>query len=179
VVRPDGIPAALTEHMRLMCDLLALAFRMDLTRVATVMIAREGSNRTFPDLGVTDGHHTLSHHGKHPQKLAALAKIDRFHVAQYAYLLEKLKAAPERDGSVLDHCMVLFGGGISDGDAHSHSNLPVLLAGRGGGAIKPGRYLRAGRDTPMCNVFVSMLGHMGVTVDRFGDSTGPLPGLSG
>lgn len=176
--RPDGIPEDFQAHMRLMCDLMILAFRMDLTRISTCMVAREGSERTYRWLGLSDGHHTLSHHGRKPEKLEAIAKIDRFHVEQYAYMLEKMKSIKEGDRTLLDNSMILFGAGICDGNRHNHNNLPILLAGRAGGTITPGRHIAVQENTPLCNLYLSMLDRMGVKQDRFGDSTGLLSELS-
>ena len=131
--RPEGIPPQFDEHMKLMCDLLVLAWRMDLTRVSTLMIARDGSDRTFPEIGITEGHHALSHHGADQAKLDAIRKIDHYHMQQFAYFIEKLKNTPEGGGSMLDHCMVMVGCGISDGNRHNHDELPILVAGRAGG----------------------------------------------
>jgi hypothetical protein len=176
--RPDGIPEDFQAHMRLMCDLMILAFRMDLTRISTCMVAREGSERTYRWLGLSDGHHTLSHHGRKPEKLEAIAKIDRFHVEQYAYMLEKMKSIKEGDRTLLDNSMILFGAGICDGNRHNHNNLPILLAGRAGGTITPGRHVAVQPNTPLCNLYLSMLDRMGVKQDRFGDSTGQLSELT-
>jgi hypothetical protein len=178
MARPAGIPEDFEQHMRLMCDLMILAFRMDLTRVGTCMVAREGSERTYRWLGLSDGHHTLSHHGHKQEKLDAIAKIDQFHVRQYAYMLEKMKSIKEGDGTLLDNSMILFGAGICDGNRHNHNNLPILLAGRAGGTITPGRHLAVPENTPLCNLYLSMLDRMGVKQDRFGDSTGQLPQLT-
>lgn len=176
--RPDGIPEDFQAHMRLMCDLMILAFRMDLTRISTCMVAREGSERTYRWLGLSDGHHTLSHHGRKPEKLEAIAKIDRFHFEQYAYMLEKMKSIKEGDRTLLDNSMVLFGAGICDGNRHNHNNLPIVLAGRAGGTITPGRHIAVQENTPLCNLYLSMLDRMGVKQDRFGDSTGQLSELT-
>lgn len=178
MARPSGIPEDFKEHMHLMCDLMIMAFRMDLTRISTCMVARDGSERTYRWLGLSDGHHTLSHHGRKPEKLEAIAKIDRFHVEQYAYMLEKMKSIKEGDRTLLDNSMVLFGAGISDGNRHNHNNLPILLAGRGGGTINPGRHVAVSPNTPLCNLYLSMLDRMGVKQDRFGDSTGQLSDLT-
>src|SRR5665213_1542923 len=172
--RPEGIPEKLSEHMDLMYDLLALSFRMDVTRVGTYMIARDGSDRTFPELDIPEGHHSLSHHGRDEKKLEALKKIDHFHVLHFARFLEKLKNTPEGHGSLLDNCMVMMGSGIRDGDRHDHDHLPIVLAGKGGGAIKPGRHIQCDSGTPLCNLYVSMLDAMGVKAERFGDSNGVL-----
>ena len=174
--KPTGIPAKdnYANHIRMMYDLMALAFQTDTTRVSTFMVAHDGSNRSYPFIGVSDGHHDLSHHGQNEEKKKKIAQINRFHVEQYAYFLNKLKAIKEGDGSLLDNCMIVYGSGIADGNSHAHHDLPVLLAGRGGGTLTPGRHQRFPAETPMCNLYVSMLDRMGVRVDRFGDSNGTL-----
>jgi hypothetical protein len=172
--RPSGIPADFTEHQKLMYDMMVLAFRMDLTRISTFMVAHEGSDRHYRDLGIAEGHHTVSHHGAAADKIEAVKKIDLYHMQQFAYFLEKLKATPEGSGSLLDNSMVLLGCGIGDGDRHNHNDLPILLAGRAGGALKPGRHVQYAKNTPLCNLYLSMLGVMGVKAERFGDSTGAL-----
>jgi hypothetical protein len=178
--RPTGVPKDYKDHVRLMGDLLALAFQADLTRVATFVFANDGSNRSYKaDLGIGEGHHDLSHHQRKQEKLEKLQKINTFHIAQLAYLLERLKAVKEGEGTLLDHCMIVYGGGISDGNAHNHDDLPILLAGKGGGAFKPGRHIRYPKETPLTNLYVSMLDRMGAKVDSFGDSNGPLPSLEG
>jgi hypothetical protein len=163
--------------MRLMFDLMVLAFRMDMTRVGTFMVARDGSDRTFRWLGISEGHHTLSHHGSDQHKLDAVAKIDHFYFEQFAYFLQKMKSVKEGDRTLLDNSMILYGAGIGDGDRHNHNNLPIVLAGRGRGTITPGRHVKYAKDTPLCNLYLSMLERMGVKQDRFGDSTGALPNL--
>lgn len=178
MAQPEGIPDDVKEHFRLMADLLVLAFQMDLTRVSTFMIASDGSDRVYRSLGVTEGHHTLSHHNNATEKLDQIRKIDKFHVEQFAYFLEKLAAIREGERSLLDNSMVLFGCGIGDGNRHNHNDLPILLAGRGGGTIAPGRHLKYDKNTPLCNLYVSMLERMGVKSERFGDSTGALGKLS-
>jgi Protein of unknown function (DUF1552) len=172
-VRPSGMPSDLREHIRLMLDLLALAFQADVTRVSTFMFANEASNRAYPSLNVPDGHHDLSHHGNDPRKLEKIKAINRFHVEQFAYLLGKLKAMKEGDGTVLDNVMIVYGSGISDGDRHNHDDLPILLAGNGGGTITPGRHINYD-SVPLNNLYLSMLDRMGVKIDRHGDSTGRL-----
>ena len=172
--RPLGIPADYQEHLRLMADLLVLAFQCDLTRIVTFVLANDGSNRSYRTVGVSDGHHDLSHHGGDTAKQEKIQKINQFHTAQLAYLLQKLKAIPEGTGSLLDHSMILYGSGISDGNSHSHDDLPILLAGKAKGTIKTGRHLRLPRETPLTNLYVSMLDRMQVNVDGFGDSTGRL-----
>ena len=177
--RPSGAGADYVEHAHLLADLVAAAFQADLTRIATFSLGDEGSNRSYPNLSIPEGHHDLSHHGSEAQKLSKVGQIDRFHVEILARLLEKLAATPEKDGSVLDHSMVVFGGGISDGNRHNHDDLPILLAGRGGGSIAPGRHVRYPRDTPLCNLYLSLLDRMGVELPAFGDATGRLQGLDG
>jgi len=177
--RPLGIPADYQEHLRLLGDLLALAFQSDLTRIATFVFANDGSNRSYRSIGVPDGHHDLSHHGGDDAKRAKIRKINQFHVAQLAYLLNKLKSIPEAGGTLLDHCMIVYGSGISDGNSHSHDNLPILLAGKANGTIKTGRHIRLPNETPLTNLYVSMLHQMGVQTPRFGDSTGRLTAIEG
>ena len=177
--RPTGVPSDFGEHARLMMDMIALAFQADVTRVATFVLANEGSNRSYGDLGVPDGHHEISHHGRDEAKLAKLSKINTFHIEQFAYLLGKLKGMKEGDGSVLDQSMLVYGSGIGDGDRHNHNDLPVLLAGRGGGSIQPGRHVKFARNTPLNNLFLSMLDRFDCHLDALGDSTEPLGGLEG
>jgi hypothetical protein len=176
--RPAGIPREYAEHIRLMTDLLALAFQTNLARVATLVFANEGSNRSYRFIQVPEGHHDLSHHGGNEEKLRKISQINRFHVSMLARFLHRLKAIPEGDGTLLDHCMILYGSGISDGNRHNDEDLPILLAGRANGTIRTGRHIRVQWETPMCNLLVSMLKRMGVEVDRFGDSTGELTDLS-
>jgi hypothetical protein len=175
--RPLGIPADYQEHLRLMGDLLVLAFQCDLTRIATFVFANDGSNRSYRTVGVSDGHHDISHHGGDLAKQEKIQKINRFHTAQLAYVLQRLKAIPEGNGTLLDHCMIVYGSGISDGNAHSHDDLPILLAGKANGTIQTGRHIRLPGETPLSNLYVSMLERMGVKIDSFGDSTGPLAEL--
>jgi len=174
---PSGTPRDYGEHVRLICDMIVLAFQTDTTRIATFMFANAASNRSYRPIGVSDGHHELSHHRGDAKKLDKIRKINRFHVTQLAYLLEKLRAIPEGDGSLLDNCMICYGSAISDGNRHNNENLPILLAGRGGGTIDPGRHVRYEQETPMCNLFLSMLDRIGAPTDFIGDSTGRLPGL--
>jgi hypothetical protein len=180
VTRPAGVPSDYAEHIRLMADMIALAFQADLTRVITFVLANEGSNRSYNHLGVADGHHELSHHGRDPEKQSKIQKINTFHVEQFAYLLQRLKATPDGEGqSVLDNSMVVYGSGIADGDAHNHNDLPILLAGRGAGTIKSGRHVRYPDQTPLNNLFLALLDRMDARVDALGDSTGTLQGLDG
>ncbi len=178
VRRPGGIPDSYAEHVRLMFDMLVLAFQTDTTRIGTFLLAHDGSNRSFPEIGVPDAHHGISHHQRNPDRLEGLAKIDEFYSAQFAYFLEKLKAVKEGSGSLLDQCMIVYGGGISDPDRHNHDDLPVILAGKGGGSIKTGRHLILPGEVPMTNLYLSMLDRMKVKAERIGDSTGKLEGLS-
>jgi hypothetical protein len=176
--RPTGVPTDLTEHMRLMYDLMVLAFQTDVTRIVSFMVAREGSDQKYRMVGVNEGHHTISHHQNKPANLAKLKAINVFFNQQLAYLIGKLKAIKEGDSTLLDNCMIAFGSGHADPNRHTHEDLPVLLLGRGGGTIKPGRYIRYPRKTPLNNLWISMLERFGVRGARFGDGTGPLDGLS-
>ena len=178
VAAPQGVPGDYAEHLRLMCDMLVLAFQADVTRICTFVLANEGSNKNYPSLGVREGHHELSHHGHDAEKIRKVREINKFHVAQLAYLLQKLKSIREGDGTLLDHCMIAYGSGNSDGDRHNHDDLPVLLAGRGGGTIKTGRHIRVGKETPVANLWCSMLDRMDVRIPFVGDSTGTLTALS-
>lgn len=172
--KPEGVPADYREHIRLMYDLMAVAMQADATRIYTFMLAHAGNNRPYRELEVTDGHHHLSHHGGDQAKIAALKKINRFHVEELARFLTRLKNTPEGQGSLLDHAMICYGSGLGDGNRHCHLDLPVLLAGGGNGTLTPGRHVRYPEKTPMANLFLSMLDRMGVKEERFGDSTGPI-----
>lgn len=174
--QPDGIPATNEQHVRLMFDLLALAFQTDSTRIATFMLAHDGSNRPYPFLGISDGHHELSHHQRRADKLEKIAQINHFHVTQFAYFLQKLGSLREGNGTVLDNSMIVYGSGISDGDRHNHDDLPVLLAGGGGGTLQPGRHIQV-PNVPMTNLYLSLLDRMGAPVERLGDSSGKLAGV--
>jgi hypothetical protein len=179
--RPTGIPGGpdgFEKHIRLMYDLQALAFQTDSTRISTLMVAFDGSNRPYKSLGISEGHHDLSHHANDEEKKQKIAKINHFHSTQFAYFLGKLKSIPEGEGTLLDNCMIVYGSGIGDGNAHNHDNLPVLFAGGGGGDIQSGRHVRYEKETPMTNLYVSMLGKMGIPVERIGDSTGKLKEFS-
>lgn len=175
--KPNGIPREFEQHVRLMYDLIALAFQTDSTRIATFVVAHDGSNRSYRNLEISEGHHELSHHGNNQEKKDKIAKINRFHVTQFAHFLERLKSIPEGSGSLLDHSMVVYGSGISDGNRHNHDDLPALLAGRAGGAIHPGRHVRFARNTPMANLFLAMADLVGAPLERHGDSSGKLRGL--
>jgi hypothetical protein len=172
--RPVGVPEAYEDHAKLMFDLLALAFRADITRVFTFTLGKEQTNQPYPQVGVNDSHHAISHHQNDPVKLEKGYKINKYHVELLAYFLGKLKESPEGDGNLLDHSLVLHGGGISDADAHSHINLPLVLIGGSGGSVQGGRIVRYPLDTPMNNLHLALLHKAGVQLDKFGDSTGAL-----
>lgn len=174
VTAPTGIPGSTQEHIRLMFDLLLLAFQTDSTRIATFLLAHDGSNRSFPEIGVPDAHHNISHHQNNPEKLAKIARIDRFYMEQFAYFLQRMKESQEGGKSLLDSSMVVYGGGISDGNTHDHDRLPVILAGRGNGSLNPGRHVLLSDKVPMTNLYLAMLDRMGVKAERMGDSTGVL-----
>jgi uncharacterized protein DUF1552 len=177
-VRPTGVPSNFGEHIRLMTDLLVLAFQGDVTRIATFVYAIEGSNRSYRLINVSEGHHDLSHHQNDRAKQAKIAQINRFHVTQFAYLLERLRSVREGNSTLLDSCMIVYGSGNSDGNRHNHDDLPILLAGKGGGTITAGRHVRFPRETPVTNLYLSLLDRMGASVPRLGDSTGRLSSLS-
>jgi hypothetical protein len=176
---PPGIPATLTEHAKLLYDLQVLAFQCDMTRLVTFMLAHEFSGRTYPEVGVPDAHHAISHHQGDPERLAKLAKIDQFNVSLFAYLVEKLRSTPDGDGSLLDHSMLVYGAGMSDSNAHDPRNLPIVLVGGGCGTLKGGRLVRLQKDTPLGNLHISILRRLGVRVDKIGDSSGELSELAG
>ena len=176
---PTSIPGDFTEHVRLMFDMIILAFQTDATRVVTLMFALEQSNRPYREIGVAEAHHGLTHHRGDREKIQNVARINRYHAEQFAYFLERLKSTPDGDGSLLDHVMVTYGSGLADGQRHEHHNLPTIVAGRGGGAFHPeGRHIRYSDQTPMANLHVAMLHELGVPVEAFGDSTGKLEYLS-
>jgi hypothetical protein len=175
---PRGIPESYAEHLRLLADLIVLAFQTDTTRVATFVLANEGSNRSYPFIGVRDGHHSISHHGHDPVKLSKIQDINVFHSTQLAYFLERLKSVKEGDGNLLDHSMIVYGSGNGDGDRHNHDDLPILLAGKGCGTIKQGRHVVYQKETPLNNLWVSMLNRMDIRDVQLGDSTGELKKLS-
>ena len=180
LARPSGgIPDTFAEHARVMLDLQVLAFQADLTRVITFMMSREVSPRTYPELGIPDPHHGLSHHQNRPEQMAKLAKLNRHHIEQIAYFMEKLAATPDGDGTLLDQVLIQYGSGISDGNQHLHVNLPVLVAGGAAGAIKGGRHLRVAEETPLTNLQLAVLAKLGVPTETLGDSTGVVKHLSG
>jgi hypothetical protein len=172
--RPLGVPAAYADHAKLMFDLQVLALQGDITRVVTFQLARETSNRTYPEIGVADPHHPLSHHGNDPEKIARMAKINAFHVSLFAYYLERLKATPEGSGTLLDHSLILYGSGIGNPNVHDHTNLPILVAGGAAGGMKGGRHIRYQEPVPLANLHLSLLDKVGVKIDSFADSTGKI-----
>ncbi len=172
--RPIGAPPVWEDHVKLLFDLQALALQADITRVITFQLAREVSTRTYPQIGVPDAHHPLSHHGNDPEKLAKLAKINAYHVSLFSYFLDKLKAIPDGDGSLLDHSLYLLGSGLGNSDRHDHTDLPTLVAGGGAGTIKGGRHIVYREPKPLANVLLTMLDKAGVNVDTFADSTGKI-----
>ena len=178
VDRPAGTPGTFEEHARLMFDLLWLAFQTDMTRVSTFMLGREVSGRAYPEIGVPDSHHPTSHHQNDPEKLAKLAKINVFHIRQFAYFVDKLRQTADGDGSLLDHSMLLYGSAISDSNVHMHDNLPLVLVGGGAGRLQGGRHVVFPKDTPVTNLFLNMLDKLGVPAESIGDSTGRLAYLS-
>jgi hypothetical protein len=167
---PSGAPADHGDHVKLLCEILAAAFQTDQTRVATFMLANSGSNKTFPSIGVTEGHHTLSHHAGDKMKLEKIKKIDKFYIELFAGFLEKLNAVKEERGTILDNSMIVYGGALSDGNRHNHDDLPILLAGKGGGTLASGRFLKM-QGQPVCNLFLSIFDRMKVKAATFGDGT--------
>jgi hypothetical protein len=176
LVRPTGVPADFREHARLHAELIALAFRADLTRVVTFVLGNDGSNRGYREIGVPDGHHDVSHHGGDPAKLDKIRAINRTHVAALAHFLERLRSIEDGPETLLDRTVVVYGSGISDGDRHNHDNLPILLAG---GGVRGGRHVRYTAGTPLCNLYLALLNRLGQEVDRFGDGSARLDRLFG
>jgi hypothetical protein len=177
LVRPAGVPERFDKHAQLLADLVALAFQADLTRVVTFVLGNDGSNRSYREVDVPEGHHDVSHHGNDPARHQKLRRINRLHVAQLVYLMGRLHAIPQADGTLLDHCLIVYGSGISDGDRHNHDDLPILLAGGRGRFHKGAQHIRYPDGTPLCNLYLVLLDALGVPSVRFGDSTGPLIGL--
>lgn len=178
IEKPAGIPITFPEYAKLMYDLQVLAFQTDLTRVSTLVIGREGSMRVYPEIDVPDPHHPLTHHRNNPEWIEKVKKINCLHTELFAYFLNKLKSTPDGDGTLLDHSMIVYGSGLSDGNRHSHEDLPVLLAGRGDGSLKPGRHLVYKQGTPMTNLYLTLLDRMGVQPEKIGDSTGKIEHLT-
>ncbi len=175
--RPLGVPAAYADHARLMFDLQVLAMQGDITRITSFQLARETSNRTYPEIGVSDPHHPLSHHGNDPEKIARMAKINAFHVSLFAYYLERLKATPDGNGSLLDHSLILFGSGIGNPNIHDHTDLPVIVAGGAAGGMKGGRMIHYEQPVPLANLHLTLLDKVGVNIDTFADSNGKVTDL--
>jgi hypothetical protein len=174
VDHPAGAPDNFDDHVKLMCDLQVLAYQADLTRVITFMLGREFSGVTYPQIGVPDAHHPVTHHQQEPEKIVKVAKINAYQVSKFAYLLDRLRATPDGDGTLLDHITLLYGTGMGDCNAHDPRNIPLLLAGGGAGQLKGGRHIRYPKETPLANLHLTLLDKFGVKLDRIGDSTGPL-----
>ncbi|MBI3210102.1 MAG: DUF1552 domain-containing protein [Candidatus Solibacter usitatus] len=176
--KPYGVPADFGDYFRLMADMVAVAFQADLTRIVTMMVGREGSQRTYREIGIADSHHNLTHHQNDASMIDKVAQINTYHVDLFAQFVDRMKASKEGTATVLDNSMLMYGGGLSDGNGHTHHHLPLLVAGRAGGAFKPGRHITYRKETPLNNYYVTLLGHMGMNTEHFGDSTGKLDGLS-
>jgi Protein of unknown function (DUF1552) len=175
--KPNGIPAKFTDHVRLIHDLLVVAFQADITRISTLLYSREGSNRAYPELGFTDGHHPITHHRYLPDLVEKVTKINCYHLDQFAYFIGKLKSIQEGNGTLLDHCIIVYGSSLSDGNRHSHVDLPTIVVGRGNGTLKTGRHI-VYPETPMTNLFLTLLDKMGAPTEKLGDSAGKLAQLS-
>ena len=175
--RPVGVPTAYADHARLMFDLQLLAFQGDITRIVSFQLAREASTRTYPEIGVADPHHPITHHGGNPEKLAKVAKINQFHVSLFAEFLEKMQDIPEGTGNLLDHSLYLYGSGMGDPDAHDHTNLPILVAGGAAGKMVGNRHIRFAEPTPLSNLHLTLLNRVGVPLETFSDSTGTVDEL--
>ena len=175
--RPLGVPASYADHARLMFDLQVLALQGDVTRVTTFQLARETSNRTYPEIGVPDPHHPLSHHGNNPEKVALMAKINSFHVSLFAEFVQKLKKTTDGNGSLLDHSLYLYGSGMGNPNVHDHTNLPTIVAGGAAGKMRGGRHIQYDKPTPLANLHLSLLNKVGVPMESFADSTGTVDEL--
>jgi hypothetical protein len=178
IEKPAGVPITLPDYAKLMYDLQVVAFQADLTRVTSLMLGREGSMRVYPEIGVPDPHHPLTHHRDNPDWIEKVTQINCLHAELFAYFLKKLKSTPDGDGSLLDHSMIVYGSGLSDGNRHSHEDLPVLLAGRGDGSLKPGRHIVYPSGTPITNLYLTLLDRVGVHPEKIGDSTGKIGQLT-
>ena len=176
--RPTRVPALFRDHFRLMADMLVLALQTDMTRIASLVIGTEGNRRSYPELGFTEEHHGVSHHTGDPVLKEKFTKINEHHVGEMAYFLDRVSKVKEGEGTLLDNCMIVYGSGMADGNAHAHVNIPTLLFGRGGGTIDPGRHLICPANTPICNLWLSLMDRMGVEAKSHGDSTGRLGGLT-
>jgi hypothetical protein len=175
--RPVGVPAEFADHVKLMFDLQILAFQADITRVTTFQLTREQSNRTYPEIGVADPHHPTSHHGNDPEKVLKVSKINQFHVSLYSEFLQRMKATPDGDGSLLDHSVILYGSGMGNPSLHDHENLPILVAGGAATGLKGGRHIRYAEGTNLANLHLTLLDRVGIHMDSFMDSTGQVEGL--
>ncbi|MFN7926012.1 MAG: DUF1552 domain-containing protein [Bryobacteraceae bacterium] len=175
--KPYGVPADFAEHFKLMSDMLTVALQADLTRVFTFLVTREGTSRAYREIGIADGHHPLTHHRNDPAMMEKVAQINTYHVKQFAAWVEKLKSIQEGDGNLLENSMIVYGAGLADGNRHSHEDLPTLIVGSGGKHFKGGRRVEYRKETPMSNLFLTMMDRMGVRAEHFGDSTGHLNGL--
>lgn len=178
IEKPAGIPITIPDYAKLMYDLQVVAFQADLTRVTTLMLGREGSMRVYPEIGIPDPHHPLTHHRDNPDWIEKVTQINCLHAELFAYFLKKLKSTSDGDGSLLDHSMIVYGSGLSDGNRHSHEDLPVLLAGRGDGSLKPGRHIVYTSGTPITNLYLALLDRVGVHPEKLGDSTGKIEQLT-
>jgi hypothetical protein len=177
--RPNGVPREYSEHVMMLFDMMALAFQSDTTRVCSMMYANAGSNRSYRNLAISDGHHHISHHGKSREKQAKISKINKYHMSLANHLLTRLDNIKEGNGTLLDNCMVMYGSGIADGNSHAHEDLPIALFGSGGGTIKTGRLIRTRKGTPLTNLYCSMLDRVGAKVEKFSDSNGTVKELRG
>jgi len=175
--KPYGVPADFAEHFKLMTDMVTIAFQADLTRVLTFLVTHEGTSRAYREIGISDGHHPLTHHRNQLDMMEKVSQINEYHMKQFALWIAKLKSVQEGGRSLLDNCMIVYGAGLSDGNRHLHEDLPAVIAGRAGNYIKTGRRVVYRRETPMCNLFLTMMDRMGVHMEHFGDSTGRLEGL--
>jgi len=175
--KPYGVPNGFAEHFKLMTDMITVAFQADLTRVVTFLVTHEGTSRAYREIGIADGHHPLTHHRNQIELMDKVARINLYHMEQFAQWVGRLKNTPDVDGSLVDNSMLVYGAGLADGNSHIHSDLPTLMVGRAGGYIKPGRRIAYRKETPMCNMFLTMMDRMGLHMDQFGDSTGHLNGL--
>ena len=177
--RPVGVPREYAEHVKLLFDMMVLAFQTDTTRISSFMYSNAGSNRSYRNLSIREGHHNISHHKNDPDLQQKISKINQYHVSLAHHLISKLDSVKEGDGTLLDNCMVVYGSGIADGNAHAHDNLPIMMFGGGGGTIKTGRFIRLQNKTPLTNLYRSMLDRIGAPVEKFSDSNGKLEELNG
>jgi hypothetical protein len=175
--KPYGVPNDFAEHFRLMTDMITVAFQADLTRIVTFLVTHEGTSRAYREIGIADGHHPLTHHRNQVELMDKVARINLYHMEQFAQWIGRLKKTQDGDGSLVDNSMIVYGAGLADGNSHIHSDLPTVMVGRAGGYIKSDRRIVYRKETPMCNLFLTMMDRMGVRMEQFGDSTGHLNGL--